>query len=462
MPTRRDIFIGFDDRQHAAYTALQHSIIERASKPVAITPLVLNTLPIERRGLTPFTYSRFLVPWLCKFENWAMFLDIDMLVLGDVDELFSLADSRHAVMVAPTKQRFERTSMILFNCAHPANAVLTPDFVQSQIKLDFHGLGWLNESDIGFLGSQWNHIVGTDAANPAAKIVHFTQGIPLHPELVACEFASEWHAAARATQSSMNWAALMGHSVWSCDLGDGRVLPKSNPEVVALQMQAEREINDLCEQAYNRERPSPRYFELEAQYRQMHTEGATEQGLAPEDTFDGRSLGPHIQAIRKLTLEHGAKTLLDYGSGKGRLYQQVRVQDQQGKDLGDVLTFWGIESLACFDFGVEANASLPEEPKDAVISTDVLEHCATEDMPWIVAELFAYARHFVYAAVANYPAHKTLPNGENAHVTLRSRLWWELLFRTVSASHPGIRYTVQVVSTHHADRSKRVISHFSG
>lgn len=69
------IFIGFDHRQWCSFTALATSIIERASQPVSIIPLILGTLPIGRTGLTPFTYTRFLVPWLCGFKGTALFLD---------------------------------------------------------------------------------------------------------------------------------------------------------------------------------------------------------------------------------------------------------------------------------------------------------------------------------------------------------------------------------------------------
>ena len=48
------IFIGFDERQILSFTTLVASVYEAASKPVAISPLVLETLPITRRGLTPF------------------------------------------------------------------------------------------------------------------------------------------------------------------------------------------------------------------------------------------------------------------------------------------------------------------------------------------------------------------------------------------------------------------------
>jgi len=75
------IFIGYDERQAVSYTTLQHSILETASGPVSVTPLILSTLPITRRGLTPFTFSRFLVPWLCNYQGHALFLDADMFLV---------------------------------------------------------------------------------------------------------------------------------------------------------------------------------------------------------------------------------------------------------------------------------------------------------------------------------------------------------------------------------------------
>ena len=119
------IFIGYDGRQPISYTVLQSSIIRRTSEPVSIAPLVLKTLPIKRQGLTPFTFSRFLVPHLCHYEGWALFLDIDILLLDDISKLFRLADDKYAIMVSKNEHKFEWASVMLFNCGHPANKSLT-------------------------------------------------------------------------------------------------------------------------------------------------------------------------------------------------------------------------------------------------------------------------------------------------------------------------------------------------
>ena len=47
---------------------------------------------------TEFTFSRFLVPYLQNYRGWAIFCDSDFIFLNDIDELFSLADSKYAVM----------------------------------------------------------------------------------------------------------------------------------------------------------------------------------------------------------------------------------------------------------------------------------------------------------------------------------------------------------------------------
>src|SRR5262245_20677676 len=106
----RNIFIGFDPRQQLSYNVLASSITRRASEPIAIHSLKLETLPIKRQGLTPFTFSRFLVPWLMDGKGWGLFLDSDMLCLTDICEIFRRAEREggdKAVYVAKVPARFE-------------------------------------------------------------------------------------------------------------------------------------------------------------------------------------------------------------------------------------------------------------------------------------------------------------------------------------------------------------------
>lgn len=201
------IFIGYDPRQVISYTALQQSIFERSSKPVSITPLVLSTLPITRRGLTPFTFSRFLCPWLCDYKGLSLFLDADMIVMGDIAELFSLMDDDASLMVVKNKMKFEWGSMMLFN--NEKCQVLTPQYIEK----DGNPLTLEWAEKIGDLPAEWNHCVGYDEPRESPKLIHYTQGVPAWPETKNSEHADLWFAELKKTMHREPWADLMGSSV---------------------------------------------------------------------------------------------------------------------------------------------------------------------------------------------------------------------------------------------------------
>jgi len=222
-----NIFVGYDPRQPVSYNVLAQSILTRSSQPVAITPLVIQQLPLKRQGLTPFTFSRFLVPYLNGFKGWALFLDIDMILMDDISKLFAMADSKYAVMVSKNKVRFEWASAILFNCAHPANQVLTPEFIETADRL--HQISWLKDDEIGEFPGEWNHLVGYDKPRTDAKLVHYTQGVPAYELTADSEYAKEWESEARALIQAMPWEVLMGNSVHAVTV-DGKRVPRYKVE----------------------------------------------------------------------------------------------------------------------------------------------------------------------------------------------------------------------------------------
>jgi hypothetical protein len=185
---------------------------------------------------------------------------------------------------------------------------------------------------------------------------------------------------------------------------------------------------------YSRANPSPRFAELLEQYRAMHRDGDARRGTPAEQTFDGKSLPRQASRIKKLIGHSGARTILDYGSGKGRQYLPAGIMENGVVRWNSMQEYWGVESIRCYDPGHAPFSALPEGQFDGVVCTDVLEHCPEEDLPWIVGELFGYARLFVFANVACYPASKTLPNGENAHCTIRPVEFWQALFQNAAAA----------------------------
>jgi len=219
------VFIGYDERQAVSYTALQHSILETASLPVSVTPLILKTLPITRRGLTPFTFSRFLVPWLCNYEGHALFLDADMFLVSDICEMRQYFNDDHAISVVRSIAQFEQSSVMLFNNAHPKNKTLTPDFIQNT-EGNMHGLCWLEDHDIGEMDGKWNQLVGYQECQGVTGNLHFTMGVPAFPETSTSEFGQIWtDCAKRAIGVTKSWGEIMGPSVHSVQI-NGHYFPK--------------------------------------------------------------------------------------------------------------------------------------------------------------------------------------------------------------------------------------------
>ena len=195
---------------------------------------------------------------------------------------------------------------------------------------------------------------------------------------------------------------------------------------------------------YSRQNPSPRYMELLRMYRDMHLYANRLGGADEKLIFDGQNLAPQARRIKRLIETTGAARILDYGSGKGLQYDAVPYSAEGEGQWDGIIDYWGVDEVVCFDPAYPPYSRLPEGRFDGVVCTDVLEHCPEEDIGWIVAEIFAFATRFVYATIACYPACKQLPNGENAHCTVKPAKWWEGLFARTAAARAEVEWEVWV------------------
>lgn len=215
-----NIVIGFDRNEHVAYHVLAHSIMRRASKPVAITPLYLPQLiaaGIYKRERDPkqstdFTFSRFLTPWITSgCGGRSVFMDCDMLCLGDIHELDKLCSDQmykdvcvvqHDYVPNPNPKFLGQvqttypcknwSSLMVFNGHRIAVRKLTPAYINEASAMDLHRFKWAHEDGVGSLPLEWNHLVGEYAPNPAAKLVHFTRGGPWFEPNHDVEFSDDW------------------------------------------------------------------------------------------------------------------------------------------------------------------------------------------------------------------------------------------------------------------------------
>jgi lipopolysaccharide biosynthesis glycosyltransferase len=208
-----NIIVGFDQREAVAYHVFCQSVLERASKPVCFIPLAKNTLNFynetKKDGSNDFIYSRFLTPFICDFKGHAIFADGDMVVNADIVELINQFDPTKAVQVVKhnyqTKAKVKYlgnknenyprknwSSLILWNCSHEANKILTPEFIQDKPGSYVHRFSWLTDDLIGELPIEWNWLDTEYDYNDQAKIIHYTLGTPCFSEYKNSSMSKYW------------------------------------------------------------------------------------------------------------------------------------------------------------------------------------------------------------------------------------------------------------------------------
>jgi hypothetical protein len=227
------IWIGFDPREADAFAVCRHSIRRRLTYPVKTNGIVLGTLqrsglynrPIERRGeqlydpiseasmSTEFAISRFFTPILAR-QGWALFMDCDILARDNVSRLFDEVQSKEQYAVLCVKHKHNPTgqlvkmdgqaqlqyarknwsSVMMFNCDHPSNLLLTKDMLNIVPGRDLHRFCWLEDHEIGELSPVWNYLVGYTKLDEGLdpKLVHFTSGVPSMRGYEHCEYADEY------------------------------------------------------------------------------------------------------------------------------------------------------------------------------------------------------------------------------------------------------------------------------
>lgn len=223
------IFIGWDAREAVAADVLAYSLRKHATVPLDIRYLKLEdsgmvwyvvtdgtrSLPFSRPRdplqSTDFTYTRFMVPALCRYSGLALFMDCDMLCLGDIREIteahmdeLSLRVVKHPPYVPPSVRKMDGcvqssyprknwSSLMLMNCARLG--CWTQGAVERQTGAFLHRFEGIPDNGIGSLSPAWNSLDACclDAYSPwLTKMIHFTSGGPWFKGYENCAGADLW------------------------------------------------------------------------------------------------------------------------------------------------------------------------------------------------------------------------------------------------------------------------------
>ena len=173
-------------------------------------------------------------------------------------------------------------------------------------------------------------------------------------------------------------------------------------------------------------------------------------------TFDGKSLEPWIKNIKKIINNTDSKSILDYGCGKAKYYNnRIQIDSLEYNGLSD---YWGIEETKLFDPGVEEYESYPNKKYDGVICTDVLEHIYKADLDSVVKDIFSFSKKFVFFVISTSLDQKILSDGRNVHQTVKNEDWWKNFFIEAKYNFSTIGcYVILTNLGDNSDQIKRII-----
>lgn len=123
----------------------------------------------------------------------------------------------------------------------------------------------------------------------------------------------------------------------------------------------------------------------------------------------GTSSVKHIRYVQPWVQIRRPQSLLDYGCGQSTFL-----------DLLDLPST--VERLR-YDPALPAYATLPERPVDLLVNIDVLEHVEEADLDSTLAQMRSLCRDAIIVIDTKAAKH-VLPDGRNAHVTIRPHAWW--------------------------------------
>ena len=179
---------------------------------------------------------------------------------------------------------------------------------------------------------------------------------------------------------------------------------------------------------------SNQYNELLAQYKMMAKDGYNRtDGSFVKNAYSDAEPHKFSDQLEKIISYFNAKTALDYGSGGSDLNKTKLYNGEKFID------YIGLNKIHSFE---PARSKRNKRKSDIVLCFDVLEHIFINDVPWVINDLFKYANKCIVINVACYNAAALLPNGENAHITVRPPSWWLGQIECISSLHPDVYWAL--------------------
>lgn len=193
------VFVGTEPKTQVAYKVLAHSIRAHTTRPVDITPMVGPAWEYPTDGIkvgTGFSLRRWMIPNACGWKGYAVYLDADQQVFGDVGQLYDLGVDllgrpvSGPATLAYTWQKDKyyprpapQTSVMVIDCEQAQkhrrfDIAQVLAFLKGASKLDYiqfmHNDGRMGAASFsGPLPTEWNHLNVYEEGK--TKLLHYTK-----------------------------------------------------------------------------------------------------------------------------------------------------------------------------------------------------------------------------------------------------------------------------------------------
>ena len=217
MTIRLFVGVGGNDEDLEFQAVLHYSLDKYASEPIDLTWMRLSrdpnsfwySDPQKKKGwrtdrwATPFSALRWGIPAVCNYEGKAIYMDVDMIAMADIAELWNQPITSGAMLSKP-----EAICVTMYDCAKMKKYLPPIEQIKQPYQYREVRRKVLSSNCVQRYKDNWNCLDlrkdgGGEYSNlhdPEIKILHFTQ-IPTQPHLrhamprLAKEGRKHWYTA---------------------------------------------------------------------------------------------------------------------------------------------------------------------------------------------------------------------------------------------------------------------------
>jgi cyclopropane fatty-acyl-phospholipid synthase-like methyltransferase len=127
-------------------------------------------------------------------------------------------------------------------------------------------------------------------------------------------------------------------------------------------------------------------------------------------TAYGNAGGRYVEIIYDFIVEKKVSLILDFGCGQGSLKKALALKSIHIDE---------------YDPSIKNKNVIYKPAYDLVITTDVLEHIHEDEIDIFLHDILSLSASYMIHVISTRPAQNILPDGTNAHKTIKNQNWWQ-------------------------------------